>query len=146
MNIRPESLREENKECLLEFLISNKDMETTFNPHPFTLEAINFLLQKTKDQFILFFVEETVVGYGLLQGWDAGYVVPSLGIAVDRLYRGTEVSKYIMNYLHLLARIKGSNRVRLTVKKDNIAAINLYKNFGYILEEFPDMYIGVLDL
>jgi len=146
MNIYAESLREENKQALLGFLIRNKDMEATFNPHSFTLEAIDLLLQKEKDEFILFFVDEDTVGYGMLQGWDEGYVVPSLGIAVDRRYRGTGVSKFIMNYLHLLARIKGANRVRLTVKKDNIVAITLYKNFGYILEETPEMYIGVLDL
>ena len=106
-----------------------------FKPHPFTDKAVKERLNyKGKDYYCLLVDESEVVGYGMLRGWDEGYDIPSLGIAVRPGLQGTGRGRSIMQHLHDEARRLGAKKIRLRVKKDNEPAIRLYREFGYDLK------------
>ena len=132
-----ERLNPLNAKYLVDFLINNQDVGTFFQPHPFTKEAIAHILDSRKeDEFIVMRLNDKgylggVIGYGLLRGWDEGYERPSLGITVDKNYRGEGYGKRMMEYLHQLAREHGATEVRLTIEKENVVARNFYKGMGY---------------
>ena len=114
-----------------------------FKPHPFTDEGVRQRIEyKGKDYYCLLVDESEVLGYGMLRGWDAGYDIPSLGIAVRPGLQGTGRGRSIMQHLHEEARRLGAKQVRLRVRKENEPAIRLYKEFGYDLK--PDEEEGLL--
>jgi ribosomal protein S18 acetylase RimI-like enzyme len=74
----------------------------------------------------------------MLRGWDEGYEVPSLGIAVLASARGTGLGRTFMQFLHSAARLQGAPRVRLKVYPENAAAWRLYESLGYCFEPGAD--------
>lgn len=109
-----------------------------FNPHPFTREHLQSLCDPgRKDLYFVLTMGGEALGYGLLRGWDEGYEVPSLGIAVHPERSGAGLGAAMMEFLHCAARLRGSPRVRLRVKSDNARAIALYRRLGYRFEELP---------
>ena len=115
-------------------LVSAGD-DRTFHPHPFTPEAARErALYQGKDVYCLAVVGSRVLGYGMLRGWDEGYDIPSLGIAILSTVRGIGLGRALMQFLHAEARRRGAQRVRLSVYPDNTAAIALYRSLGYQFE------------
>ena len=103
-----------------------------FHPHPFTDdEAAKLCSYAGIDLYLIAVVGGEVRAYGMLRGWDEGYAVPSLGIAVHPSARGTGLGAAFMQYLHAAAAARGAKKIRLKVYPDNLAAIRLYTNLGY---------------
>ncbi len=143
-------LSSEWKQPLLAFL---KTLEVTnemeyFHPHPFTNDAVEKITKTAVDDLYYILAEgEDVLGYGMLRGWDEGYEIPSLGIAIHPRARGTGLGKFFMQFLSAAAKRKGATKVRLRVKLENIRAVKLYENLGYDLRSEEDGYlVGFLDL
>ena len=110
--------------------------ERTFHPHPLTPEEAERLCAYAGDDVYAALVEDgRVVAYGMLRGWDAGFEVPSLGLAVHPAERGRGFGRELTERLHEEARRRGASRVRLTVYADNEPARRLYEQLGYELEE-----------
>jgi ribosomal protein S18 acetylase RimI-like enzyme len=84
----------------------------------------------------------------MLRGWDEGYEVPSLGIALHPHAQGQGLAHLFMDFLHVAARRRGAKKIRLRVYRDNKSAITLYRSLGYELTEDRDWryLLGVLDL
>lgn len=107
-----------------------------FSPHPTDENSVNRIAGYTgRDLYYLLVEEEKVIGYGLLRGWDEGYQIPSLGIAIHPSARGGGLGKIFLNFLHVSAFRRGASKVRLRVHKNNNKAIRLYKSLGYVFEE-----------
>lgn len=106
-----------------------------FHPHPFTVDTLARLVDG-KDEYWLLVREQTVVCYGMLRGWEEGFTVPSLGIAVHRDFRRRGLGERMMAHLHVRARERGAARIRLTVERQNVEAQALYAKLGYA--EQPD--------
>ncbi len=88
-----------------------------------------------------------VMAYGLLRGWDEGYDVLSLGIAVDPSFRARGIGRLLMEFLHEAARLRGATRVGLRVAPENLQARHLYERMGYRLERRKrGQLVGVLEL
>lgn len=138
------------KQQLINFLSDlEKDGENKyFYPHSFTDEALDGVVQYTgKDSYYILIEEDIVLGYGLLRGWDEGYKIPSLGIAIHSSVRGTGLGTMFMHFLHAAARRNGATQVRLRVSPDNAKAIKLYKGMGYKFETKESKYlVGIFDL
>lgn len=119
-----------------------------FHPHPFTeLHALDIAKATSSDLYLGLLIQEELIGYGMLRGWDAGYEIPTLGIYVMPEYRGHGYSSYFMNEMHLYAKNKGAAQVMLRVYPDNLAALNLYKRLGYTFNEMEHgQIIGRLNL
>ncbi len=103
-----------------------------FHPHPFTPEeAAARCRYEGRDYYCVALAAGEVLAYGMLRGWDAGYEVPSLGIAVHERARGLGLGRALMLVLHAEAARRGAPRVRLKVYPDNAAAVSLYRSLGY---------------
>ena len=104
-----------------------------FHPHPFTDgEADRICAYAGKDLYLAATVSGDVRAYGLLRGWDEGYSIPSLGIAVHPSARGTGLGAAFMKYLHAVAAARGATTIRLKVYAHNLRAKALYERLGYI--------------
>jgi GNAT superfamily N-acetyltransferase len=103
-----------------------------FHPHPFTPEEAARISALTgQDLYCVALYGDRVLAYGMLRGWDEGYEVPSLGIAVAAEARGTSLARSFMLYLHSCARLRGSPAIRLKVYRENQRAHRLYQSLGY---------------
>ena len=138
------------KQQLTNFLRDLEKVEDSkyFRPHPFTDEALDKLVQYTgRDIYYILVEEDIVLGYGLLRGWDEGYEIPSLGIAIHPSARSAGLGIMFMYFLHAAARRNGAAQVRLRVRSDNIKAIELYKKIGYKFKTKESEYlVGIFDL
>jgi [ribosomal protein S18]-alanine N-acetyltransferase len=109
--------------------------DVRFHPHPFTPEAARERCTYAgKDVYCVAVAGDLVLGYGMLRGWDEGYAIPSLGIAIHAGARGTGLGRALMLYLHAEATRRGAERIRLKVYPDNSAAVSLYRSLGYDFE------------
>lgn len=98
-----------------------------FHPHPLTSEeALPIASYDGQDIYIW-----TEHAYGFLRGWDEGYDVPSLGVAVATDQQGKGHGRQMMLALHDAARKRGATRIRLRVHPDNARARRLYESLGY---------------
>ena len=117
-------------------VLENAKEDDFFLPHPLTSEyASNVAHYSGKDFYAAVLYRETVIAYGLLRGWDEGYETPGLGISVHPEFRRGGVGLAMMYYLHAVAALRGCDRVRLRVNKNNIKAKSLYMKLGYRFEE-----------
>jgi RimJ/RimL family protein N-acetyltransferase len=125
------------------------DDRRSFHPHPFTVEAARELCgYRGADVYGVLIEGGVVLGYGMLRGWDAGFAVPSLGIALGPAARGRGLGRLVMQLLHATAARRGARRVRLKVVPDNARAIRLYEACGYRFEAALDggQRVAYLDL
>lgn len=120
-----------------------------FHPHPFTpQEAAKRCEYEGRDIYCVLLKDGAVAAYGMLRGWDEGYAIPSLGIAVDRTYRGCGFGELMMHYLHAAARDRGAEKILLKVHPDNTRAAALYRKLGYQFqsEMVHEQLVGFLTL
>ena len=103
-----------------------------FHPHAFTPEFVATLVRYTGDDLYYLLTEgDQVLGYGMLRGWDEGFSVPSLGIAVHPAARGSGLGRLMMTFLHAAAKRRNCSAVRLRVAIENKPAAALYESLGY---------------
>lgn len=115
-----------------------------FSPHPTDRDSISSIATVSgMDMYYLLIDQEKVLGYGLLRGWDEGYKIPSLGLAIHPSLRGKGFGRMLMDFLHILASHRGADKVRLRVHAGNEKALKLYKALGYTFA-VDDMQQGFL--
>jgi ribosomal protein S18 acetylase RimI-like enzyme len=113
------------------------DDERWFHPHPLTRAYAQELGGYAgRDLYVVMVDGPKVLGYGMLRGWDEGFEVPSLGIAISPAHKGRGLGRRLMAFLHEAAAERGARKIRLTVDESNLAAIRLYRSLGYTL--IPD--------
>lgn len=143
-------LTQEWEQPLAEFFQTLREVgdEPNFHPHSLNTEAAKKLVSYTGlDLYYVAVAGATVLGYGILRGWDEGYEVPSLGIALHPAVRGLGLGRTFMYFLHSAALQKGARRIRLKVYPTNTPALELYKGLGYKFESMEDdQLVGFLDL
>jgi ribosomal protein S18 acetylase RimI-like enzyme len=106
--------------------------ETFFRPHPFTGDEARWIAGYVGNDVYAILVErDRPVAYGMLRGWDEGYPVPSLGIAVRTSAQRRGLGRLMMEHLHAEAGRRGATAVRLRVHRDNVPARRLYESLGY---------------
>ena len=124
-------LTKEYIDDLNKFLVKNDS--SFFTPHKYTKDIlINNIC--SIDKYYLMIKSDIIIGYGMLRGYEEGYDIPSLGIMIDKDYRGKGYSKKMINFLEN-ETYKTSEKIRLTVFKKNKIAISLYKSMGYVFED-----------
>jgi ribosomal protein S18 acetylase RimI-like enzyme len=129
---------EEGLAALFRSLVEQGD-DHRFHPHPLTEGHAAWLAAyRGKDLYYVATQGESVLAYGMLRGWEEGYEVPSLGIAVHPAWRGRGLARSFMLFLHAAARARGAHRIRLKVYPDNLPARYLYESLGYQFEPGPE--------
>jgi ribosomal protein S18 acetylase RimI-like enzyme len=110
-----------------------------FHLHPFDADsAAERANYSGLDVYYVVALADRVVGYAMLRGWDAGYVVPSLGVALHPSVHGIGLGRTLMHVLHGEARRRGAPRIRLKVYPDNLSAVRLYRSLGYDFDDQLD--------
>ncbi|MDD1776618.1 MAG: GNAT family N-acetyltransferase [Candidatus Helarchaeota archaeon] len=111
-------------------------------------EAVRIANYAGNDLYYVLTVDKKIMGYGILRGWDEGYEIPTLGIAIHHKARGKRLGETFMHFLHSAARLKGATKIRLKVYPENLSAFNLYKKLGYSFqeEEADGQLVGFLTL
>jgi ribosomal protein S18 acetylase RimI-like enzyme len=118
-------------EPALEMLFAHLDT-TWFRPHDLGSEGAREVAHHAgKDAYLIGFLGSVPVAYGMLRGWDEGYRIPALGIAVRDGYGDRGLGRQMMHALHQVVRDHGGHRVRLRVAPDNVRARHLYDSMGY---------------
>jgi [ribosomal protein S18]-alanine N-acetyltransferase len=119
-----------------------------FHPHPMTdAEAARICGYPGRDLYYAARVSDRIVAYGMLRGWDEGFEIPSLGIAIHPEARGRGLARPFMVFLHASAKARGAATIRLTVYGDNQRAVELYKRLSYSFSTKNEReLVGVLDL
>lgn len=121
-----------------------------FHPHEGDVVSLRTIAdQAGNDVYVVFVSDGVVLAYGLLRGWNEGYVMPSLGIAVRPGARAGGLGRLMMEYLETMARRRGAPAIRLRVHKSNARAIAMYERRGYVMS--PDdvdarLFVGVKTL
>jgi ribosomal protein S18 acetylase RimI-like enzyme len=133
--------------AFFEALQANGD-HAYFHPHPLTREEAHRLCYyEGKDLYYAACGGREILGYGILRGWDDGFAVPSLGIAIAPQARGQGLALALMHFLHAAARQRGAGAIRLKVYEANSAARRLYERLGYRYQPLPDgQLLGLLPL
>lgn len=101
-------------------------------PHITRRSASNFL-KASADVHLLGRIEGRAVSFGMLRGWQEGFEVPSLGLAVRSGEEGRGYGRSMMAALEGLARDRGVSQIRLRVHPDHARARRLYEHCGYTL-------------
>ncbi len=119
-----------------------------FSPHDFNEETAKKICNYDgKDEYYFLLHEGKVIGYGMLRGWDEGYDIPSLGICIDPDFSGKGLGLTLMYHLISCSKLRAAKKIILKVKKNNLAAIALYKKVGFKLLDLNSEYFkGELDL
>jgi ribosomal protein S18 acetylase RimI-like enzyme len=134
-------LRPDHVAALVEMLgaVAQHDALHHFSPHGFDADCVTALCSNVrKDLYYVLTSDASVIGYGLLRGWEEGFDTPSLGIAIHPSYRGNGHGRMLMGFLHSAARARGAEQVRLRVHASNTSAVALYRQFGYRFETPAD--------
>ncbi|NLP14076.1 MAG: ribosomal protein S18-alanine N-acetyltransferase [Clostridium sp.] len=102
----------------------------------------NALMEEvTKNKFakyIIARVKGRVVGYaGMWKVCDEGHIT---NIAVHPEYRRQGIGDKLVKNLILIAEKEGIGRMTLEVRRSNIAAQNMYKKHGFVVEGFRKAY------
>ena len=113
-----------------------------FQPHPFTIDEAHAIANYYGRDFYAFILYDgNAIGYGMLRGWDEGYVIPSLGISIHPDFRGVGIGLLLIHYLHAVALLMDCKKIRLRVNKENYRARRLYEKLGYQFEESSGKYL-----
>jgi GNAT superfamily N-acetyltransferase len=127
-------LNPEMKQALTSFFVdvAKDDYARYYHPYSLTPESAEELCALSgEDLHYVLIDSQTILGHGMLRGWDEGYSVPSLGIVIhpDAAHKG--LGSMFVRFLHSAAWAKGCTKIRLAVYKDNVPALKMYKKLGY---------------
>lgn len=115
--------------------LREQDVEKFFHPHPLTAdEAQKRAAYRGLDFYCVLVLDDVVVGYGMLRGWDEGYEIPSIGVVVDPSVQGRGYGRSLMKFLRATARKRGVNRLRATVNPDNVKMVAYCRSQGYVFQ------------
>lgn len=107
-----------------------------FHPHPLVeSEARRIATYEGLDLYYALVDGETVIGYGILRGWDEGFKVPSIGVAIAAEARKQQVGSLLMQFLHCAARRRGAEEVLSKVHRENEPSIRMLTGLGYELND-----------
>jgi len=119
--------------------LRSQGVEKFFHPHPLTAEeAQKRAAYQGRDFYCVLVLDDTVIGYGMLRGWDEGYEVPSVGVVVDPAVEGRGYSGSILKYLRATARQRGVVRLRATVEPENTRMVAHCRLLGYVFERLEN--------
>ncbi len=122
-------------------LLSNSDKNYTkyFIPFSFDVATIREILSTiNKDKFFGILVDNDLVGFYMLRGFDAGYETPSYGVWISERFAGYGLSKLTLQHAITYCKINSIKKLMLKVHPENIMAKNIYESFGFIQKGIDD--------
>jgi RimJ/RimL family protein N-acetyltransferase len=123
-----------NQSDELSYLLSGSEKEYSyyFIPFSFDSETIRKVLSKViKDQFYGIYIENELIGFYMLRGFDEGYEVPSYGVWISEKYSNKGLSTFTLNHAITFCKMNSIKKLMLKVHPDNIRAKHIYEKHGF---------------
>ena len=118
----------------ISLLLKNESPEYSryFIPFTFELETIRQILNNLKkDSFWGIFINNKLVGFYMLRGFDEGYEIPSYGVWISKEYSGKGLSKLTLQHAISFCAINHIKKMMLKVHPQNSIAKRMYEKFGF---------------
>jgi ribosomal protein S18 acetylase RimI-like enzyme len=134
------------------FELLQADPETVrfFHPHPLTPSCAGTLCTRQAsclDRYYITGYQGHIVAYSMLRGWDEGYETPSFGGCTHPELRGAGLGRWLLIHALAQCRAAGARKLRLTVYKENVRALHIYRKFGFAFSEKSEHeLVGLVDL
>jgi len=110
----------------------NPEYSKYFTAFNFDYETIKAKLMNLKnDSFWGIYVENALIGFYMLRGFDEGYEIPSYGVFISKYFSGKGLSKLTLQHAISYCKINGISQLMLKVHPDNIVAKKIYEDFGF---------------
>ncbi|MFZ1517640.1 MAG: GNAT family N-acetyltransferase [Ignavibacteriaceae bacterium] len=123
---------------------ADEDYSQYFVPFQFDYDTIKGIFGNAiKDQYYGIFIENNLVGFYMLRGFDEGYDIPSYGVWISKDYSSKGISKLTLQHAISFCKINNVKKLILKVHPENIIAKNIYESFGFI-HDGVDARIGHL--
>ena len=139
-SVEIKKLKKENIPALLKELSDEKPEYLKYFT-AFVISQKSFEEQLTKvidDKFFGVFYEEQIVGFYMLRGFDAGYVVPSYGVVISSRFSNRGLSKLTLYHAFSVCTLNNVEKLMLKVHPENKFAKRLYESLGFIRTGFDD--------
>lgn len=105
-----------------------------FTPFSFDEATLAKILQACEqDVYMGLYWQDKLVGFFMLRGWDAGYVVPAFGILIDEKFRGYDLEMLSLETAKSICRHKGAPRMMIKMHPENISAKGVARKIGFTL-------------
>jgi RimJ/RimL family protein N-acetyltransferase len=127
-------IKEEDYELLAAFFSNNDIVAITrfFTPFPLTRKTARWIAcEEHQDKYYFGIVDEAVIGFSMLRGWEEGYSIPSFGMFIDNAKHGLGYGKQLLDLTIDAASQLGCAQVRLSVRLGNQPAYRIYKSRGF---------------
>lgn len=101
---------------------------------PFKFDYItinNILTSKRNDFYCGIYLNDELVGFYMLRGWDSGYIKPSFGVLISERSANMGLAKLALNHAISICKCNGIKAMILKVHPENIIAKNTYINSGF---------------
>lgn len=110
----------------------NKEYSRYFIPFEFDLEIIsNKIKNLHRDSFWGIFIEDKLVGFYMLRGFDQGYEIPSYGVWISKEFSGKGLAKLTLQHAISYCKINRITELMLKVHPENLQAKKIYEDFGF---------------
>jgi ribosomal protein S18 acetylase RimI-like enzyme len=112
---------------------SGKNYYQYFTAFEINQEVIADFLSKVKrDQYLGFFIRETLVGFFMLRGLDEGYKIPSYGVFISKNYQSYGLAKLSVMHSISFCKLNRIEKLMLKVHPLNTSALKIYRDFGFV--------------
>jgi len=116
-------LSEESKEYLQHFIPFAE----------FSEEFIKKILsEKKSDKYFGLFLQDDLIGFYMLRGFDAGYEIPSYGVWISSKNANKGLSTLTLYHAFSFCKLNNIKTLMLKVHPDNTIAKKLYEKIGFV--------------
>ncbi len=115
-------------------LMQKEDSEYSRYFIPFRLDYLSIKEQFSrlrKDVFWGIAINNKLVGFYMLRGFDEGYDIPSYGVWISKEFSGKGLSKLTLQHAIAFCKLNKIKKLMLKVHPENIIAKNIYEDFGF---------------
>ncbi len=103
-----------------------------FHPFEFDEDSIGAMIGRaTHDAFFGLFYQDSLAGFFMLRGFDAGFERPSFGVFIAEKYAGAGLSKTALAFSLSWCRLLGCGAVMLKVHPAHSIAKKTYLSAGF---------------
>jgi ribosomal-protein-alanine N-acetyltransferase len=114
--------------------------ERAFGIHAYDYPSLRYMLKKTNAITVVSEVDGKVAGYATVYIGMKSRIAHIESIAVDPDYQGTGLGRRMLLELERISLERGCHKIVLETFENNKAAMNFYKNSGYVFDKVVNDY------
>ena len=108
------------------------DYSKYFIPFEYNFNTVKNILDKNKkDIFFGLFLNDKIIGFYMLRGFDEGFEVPSYGVWISKKFSGLGLAKLTLQHAISFCKINEIDELMLKVHPQNKVAKKIYENFCF---------------